>query len=138
LISVRVAVGLAEGENALMVAGSCCLGQVPLGLDLGSDPGTRLAEPWLGLERALGDPELEHPARPAQRLAHGAAAVDLLARHLGTSWKPPSTSRTSQPWASIESRRRSAHSKSRAARAASRSSASSTTPAGASGSAAEM
>ena len=61
-------------------------GQVPLGLDVVPDTLTWLAEPWLRLERALGHPELEHLARAAQRLAYRPPAVDLLARHFGTSW----------------------------------------------------
>src|SRR5205085_12454445 len=134
LVRVRVAVRLAEGEHALVVARARRLGQLALRLDVRSD----LAERRLGLERALGDPQLQHLARPAQRLTPGAAAIDLLPRHLGTSWKPPSTSRTSHPSAPIDSRSSSARSKLRCTRAASRSSASSTTAGGGSGTSAAI
>ena len=82
-----------------MVARLRRLGQLALLLDL--DALAVLAQPRLGCERALGRPELEHATPASQSLAHGAPPVDLLAGHdRGTSWKPSSESRTSQPSAS--------------------------------------
>src|SRR5207244_924828 len=105
----RVAVGLAPREDALVVARARCFAELALGLHLNSRS-IRLAEPWLGLQRALARPELQHLPRTAHRLAHRPAAVQLLACHFGTSSKPPSMSRISQPSASIAARRRSAFS----------------------------
>ena len=59
-----------------MVARARLLGQLALGFTC--TRGLR-AEPVLGSERPLGRPELEHLAAAAQRLAHGAPAVDELA-----------------------------------------------------------
>ena len=89
LEGIRVSVGLAEGEHALVVAGPGLFGQLPIGLGLGSDPRTWLLEPWLGGEGALGHPELAHLAWPAKGLARRAPTVDLLCwggHFLGTSW----------------------------------------------------
>src|SRR5207244_8091371 len=94
---VRVAVRLAPGDDALVVACAGCLAELALSLDLNSRS-IRLLQPCLGLERALGRPELEHLSPPAQGLPDGPAAVDLLARHRRrTSWKPSETSRASHP-----------------------------------------
>ena len=83
LVGVRVLVGLAPGEHSLVVARAGRLGDVPLELDVHARL-NRLAQPGLALDRPLGRPELEHLAPAAERLAHGPAAVDLLARHFGT------------------------------------------------------
>ena len=77
LVGVGVAIRLHEGEHALVVAGLRAVGEVAVGLRL--RPG--LGEPRLGLERALGRPDLEHLAPAAQRLADGPAAVDEVRRH---------------------------------------------------------
>src|SRR6185437_7258553 len=92
-----------------------------------------VAQPGLAAYGPLARPQLQHLARPAQSLAHGAAPVDELTRHeRGTSRKPggSATSRTSQPAAAISSRRRSAPAKSLASRASRRCAASSATSAG--------
>src|SRR5690348_1905149 len=103
LPAVRVPVRLRPRDDALMVARPGGLGEPTLELDLHLDG--RLAQPRLRGDRALARPELEHLATAPQRLAHRAAAVDLIASHCrGTSSKPPATSRTTQPDASIWSR----------------------------------
>src|SRR5262249_24910157 len=118
-------------ENPLMVARAGRLRQLPL--EPRHDPGLRrLAEPALGLHGALGRPELEHLARPAESLPDRATAVDLLAGHAARrSSKPPGTSRPSQPRSASSSGSRSAWVKSRAIRARCRASASATTSGGA-------
>src|SRR5437763_672603 len=108
------------------------LGQLAVGERLDA----ALAQPALGANRALGREDLEHLPPAAQRLADRPPPVDELRRHFGTSWKPPATSRTTQPPASISLRTRSASSNLRSARSASRRSASSTSSAGASSSSA--
>src|SRR5204862_6310861 len=128
---IGVLVPLAPRGHALLVARACRFGQLALEVGLHTRA-VDFAQPRLRLLRPLGRPELEHLAAPAQRLAHRSPAVHLLARHLGTSWKPSATSRASQPAASICARSRSASSKSRAARACRRRSASSTISGGAS------
>src|SRR5438105_8813856 len=87
LKGIGVAVRLAQREYALMIGGTGCGGQVALGLDLHAR--AAVAEPWLGAERPLAGPELEHLASPAKRLPNRAATIDLLADHcFGTSWEP--------------------------------------------------
>src|SRR2546421_899256 len=122
LVRVGVAVRLAPGEHALVVAGAGGLRQVALELDLNPGLGRlaepRLAEPRLRPDGPLGPPELEHLAiAAAERLAKRTTPLDLLPRHRRTSRKPPGSSRTSHPSARISSRRRSARAKSFAARA---------------------
>src|SRR5947209_11483990 len=131
LIRVRVLVRLAPGEHTLMVARPGLLGDVAVELRLDARP-LELAQPRLGLDRALGGPQLQHLAGPAQDLTHGPPPVDLFAAHTRYRSKPPGLSRTSQPSVAISSRKRSASAKSPAARAACRDSASFTTSAGAS------
>ena len=71
------------GEHALVVARPGSLGELAFRLHL-EPPG--LPQPGLGGEGTLGRPDLEHLPPPAQRLADGTAAVDLLPRHeRGTS-----------------------------------------------------
>ena len=85
---VGVAERLAPGDDALMVARAGRLGEVALELRLHARP-LDVAQPGLAAHRALARPQLEHLARAAQRLAHGPAPVDELARHeRGTSRKP--------------------------------------------------
>src|SRR5919106_2531678 len=133
LEGVRVAVGLAEGDDALVLHGAGRLVEGALADDLKPDP-RRLPEPRLRLQRPLGDEQLQDLALArAQHLAHGAPPVDQLPRHgFGTSRKPPGTSWTSQPRPSISVRSASARAKSCSARAASRSSARRRTSSGAS------
>ena len=100
LVGVGVLVRLAPREHALVVARAGGLGDVLLELHLDARL-RRLAQPGLALDRALGRPELEHLALAAERLAHGPAAVDLLARHLGTSVGPSGPSWTTQPSSAI-------------------------------------
>src|SRR5581483_3032121 len=123
---VGVAERLAPRDDALVVARPGRLAEISLELRLDARP-LHIAQPALGLERVLARPQLEHLARPAQRLTHGPPAVDELAAHFGTSWKPASTSRTRQPAASISSRSLSPSAKSFAARACCRCPASATT-----------
>ena len=84
---VRVLVRLAPREHALVIAGACCFAE--LAFRLGLQPRAfDFLQPGLRLHGALRRPELEDLARAAQRLPHRAAAVDLVAGHRGTSWKP--------------------------------------------------
>jgi hypothetical protein len=85
LVRVRVLVRRDLGDDALVVARARGLAQLPLELHVDARAAV-LAEPRLGSERTLGRPELEHLARAAQRLSHGAPAVDLVGGHcFGTS-----------------------------------------------------
>src|SRR5437588_12190724 len=78
LVRVGVAVRLAPGEHALVVAGAGGLRQVALELDLNPGLG-RLAEPRLRLDGPLGRSELDHLASAASDpLAHRPAPLDLL------------------------------------------------------------
>ena len=72
LVGVGVLVGLAPREHALVVARAGGLGDVPLELHVHARL-SRLAQPGLALDRALGRPELEHlaPARGAPRARAG-------------------------------------------------------------------
>jgi hypothetical protein len=68
-----------------VVASTGGIGQLALGLDLDAGPAV-LAQPILGVQSALGRPELEDLARPAQRFPNRAPPVDLLRGHrFGTS-----------------------------------------------------
>src|SRR6185437_15537235 len=82
---VGVAERLAPRDDSLVVACTGSVRQVPLELRLYA--GTlNVAQPGLAAHRPLARPQLEHLARAAHRLPHGAASVDELARHeRGTS-----------------------------------------------------
>jgi hypothetical protein len=81
LVGIGVAVGLDPGHDALVLARQRRLREVALGLDLEAR-GARLREPGLVTAGALAHPQLEHLARPANRLAHRISTVDELAmRH---------------------------------------------------------
>src|SRR5207302_11427223 len=121
LVRVGIAVGLAPGEDALVVARPGGVVQVALELDLDARL-ARLAEPPLGLDGPIARPELEHLAVGSpERLAHRTASVDLLARHSGTMREPLGSSTTSNPCRRISSRSSSARCQSLRARASSRS-----------------
>ena len=82
----RVSIRLDARDDALVVASAGGVGQLALGLDLDARPAV-LAQPLLGVQRALGRPQLEHLARSAQRFPNRAPPVDLLCGHrFGTSW----------------------------------------------------
>ena len=82
---IRVPVRLDASDNALVVAGAGCVGQLALGLDVNTGAAV-LSQPLLGGHRALGRPELQHLPRAAQRFPHRSPAVDLLRGHrFGTS-----------------------------------------------------
>ena len=86
LEGVAISIRLDASDDALVVASTGGVGQLALGLDLDTRPAV-LAQPLLGVQRALGRPELEHLARPAQRFPNRAPPVDLLRGHrFGTSW----------------------------------------------------
>ena len=81
LVRVRVAVGLAAGDEALVLARAGELGQLPLRADLHAPP----VQPRLpgGARRRE---HLEHLAPAVERLPHRTPAVDKLAAHgRGTS-----------------------------------------------------
>ena len=108
-VRVGVAVRLAEGDDALVIARVRRVAQAPLGDDLQPEPG-HLPQPRLRREGALGDEQLEDLALAgAVQLAHRPPAVDEVAGHaLGISRKPSGTSWTSHPSASISARSSSA------------------------------
>ncbi len=82
---IRVLVRLAPGDDALVIARSCGVVQLTLELHLHTRT-IDLTQPRLNLQRSLRRPDLEHLAAASQRFAHRAAAVHLIADHLGTSW----------------------------------------------------
>ena len=83
-MGVRVPVGLDARDDALVILGAGFRRQLTFEPDLDARP--VLAEPRLGLERPLRGQQLEHLARPAQRLTDGAPSVDQVRRHrFGTS-----------------------------------------------------
>src|SRR5207244_9316244 len=116
---VGAVVRLSPGEHALLVARPGGLAQRAFELALHARS-FELTEPRLRLDRPFGRPQLEHLPPPAQSFTHGTSPVDLLARHFGTSRKPWSESRISQPAAAISSRRRSASANSPRFRASTR------------------
>jgi hypothetical protein len=77
LVGVGVAIWLDHRDHSLVVARPGPVEEVTLELELR----LRLAEPRLGLDRALGCPELEHLAPAAQRFPHRPTAVDQIAAH---------------------------------------------------------
>ena len=81
---IGVLVRLAPRQDSLMVARSRRIRQLAFELDLDARP-LDVAQPRLRLLGALRRPQLEHLTTSAQRLAHRAAAVHLIARHFGTS-----------------------------------------------------
>ena len=86
LEGVRISIRLDARDDALVITSAGGVGQLPIGLDVDSRPPV-LAQPLLGVERALGRPQLEHLARPAQRFPNRAPPVHLLGGHrFGTSW----------------------------------------------------
>src|SRR5207248_8913931 len=85
LPAVGVAVRLTPRDHALVVTRTRGFAQLALELRVEARP-IEVAQPRLGFERALGRPELEHLAPPAQRFPYRTPAVDLLADHFGTSW----------------------------------------------------
>ena len=85
LPGVAVFVRLAPGDDALMIARPGRVVQLALQPELDARA-LDVPQPRLGSDRTLGRPELEHLSPAAQRLAHGATTVHLVANHFGTSW----------------------------------------------------
>jgi hypothetical protein len=84
-VGVGIAVRLHSGDHALVI-GRGHEGCEPA-LRFHVDPNSAFRQPRLSLQRPLGREDLEHLARPPQRLTHGPAPVEVLRGHrFGTSW----------------------------------------------------